>query len=235
MTTTWRRSAGPRWEYLAGKGATPQRVLWASTSTKNPAYTDTMYVEELIGADTVDTMPEETIKAYQDHGKPEPRLRVRCRRHVSCFDELREAGVDYKDLTDTLEREGVEKFAASSTSSWRAGGEASGACACLSRLQLRVGDRDQHADRQRSRRESLGVDREDTEVAAAVAVVTARGDVPGVGTEAVLDEFLVGGVAHVHQHVQPHEPPEQALVALVVLDREHELPIFCPPQTQRRR
>jgi transaldolase len=66
--------AGPRWEYLAAKGATPQRVLWASTSTKNPDYPDTMYVEELIGADTVNTMPEETIRAYQDHGEPEPRL-----------------------------------------------------------------------------------------------------------------------------------------------------------------
>ena len=60
--------SGPRWEYLAGKGATPQRVLWASTSTKNPAYKDTVYVEELIGADTVNTMPEETVEAFQDHG-----------------------------------------------------------------------------------------------------------------------------------------------------------------------
>ena len=60
--------SGPRWEYLEGKGATPQRVLWASTSTKNPDYRDTLYVEELLGPDTVDTMPEETIKAYQDHG-----------------------------------------------------------------------------------------------------------------------------------------------------------------------
>ena len=65
---------GPRWEFLAGKGATPQRVLWASTSTKNPAYPDTLYVEELIGPDTVNTMPEETIDAYQDHGRPQVRL-----------------------------------------------------------------------------------------------------------------------------------------------------------------
>ncbi len=66
--------AGPRWEFLASKGATPQRVLWASTSVKNPDYPDTLYVEELIGADTVNTMPEETITAYQDHGKPQARL-----------------------------------------------------------------------------------------------------------------------------------------------------------------
>jgi transaldolase len=105
--------AGPRWEYLAGKGATPQRVLWASTSTKNPAYRDTMYVEELIGADTVNTMPEETIEAYQDHGKPEPRLRSGLVEARELMEQLARVGVDYDDLTDTLEREGVEKFAAS--------------------------------------------------------------------------------------------------------------------------
>jgi transaldolase len=105
--------AGPRWEYLAGKGATPQRVLWASTSTKNPAYKDTMYVEELIGADTVNTMPEETIRAYQNHGEPEPRLEQGVEQARRLLEELAEAGVDYDDLTDTLEREGVEKFSAS--------------------------------------------------------------------------------------------------------------------------
>jgi transaldolase len=105
--------AGPRWEFLAGKGATPQRVLWASTSTKNPAYPDTMYVEELIGPDTVDTMPEETIIAYQDHGKPEPRLRNGLAEARDLLEQLARVGVDYNDVTDTLEREGVEKFAAS--------------------------------------------------------------------------------------------------------------------------
>jgi transaldolase len=103
--------AGPRWEYLLGKGATPQRVLWASTSTKNPAYHDTMYVDELIGPDTVDTMPEETIEAYQDHGNPEPRLRSGLAEARELLEQLAQAGVDYDDLTDTLEREGVEKFA----------------------------------------------------------------------------------------------------------------------------
>jgi transaldolase len=105
--------AGLRWEYLAGKGATPQRVLWASTSTKNPDYADTLYVDELIGADTVDTMPEETILAYQDHGDPQPRLQSGLVQARGVFDELKRAGVDYDDVTDTLEREGVEKFAAS--------------------------------------------------------------------------------------------------------------------------
>jgi transaldolase len=103
--------AGARWEYLQGKGATPQRVLWASTSTKNPAYKDTMYVEELIGPDTIDTMPEETIKAYEDHGSPAPRLRTGVPQARELFEELARVGVDYDDVTDTLEREGVEKFA----------------------------------------------------------------------------------------------------------------------------
>jgi transaldolase len=102
--------AGPRWEYLASKGATPQRVLWASTSVKNPDYPDTMYVEELIGADTVNTMPEETITAYQDHGRPRARLQAGLDDAHELLDELARAGVDYSDVTDTLEREGVEKF-----------------------------------------------------------------------------------------------------------------------------
>src|SRR5271165_1961255 len=102
--------AGPRWEYLASKGATPQRVLWASTSVKNPAYPDTLYVEELIGPDTVNTMPEETIRDYQDHGEPQARLQSGLEDAQRLLDQLASAGVDYDDLTDTLEREGVEKF-----------------------------------------------------------------------------------------------------------------------------
>ncbi|HUB72802.1 MAG TPA: transaldolase [Solirubrobacteraceae bacterium] len=105
--------SGPRWEFLAGKGATPQRVLWASTSTKNPDYPDTLYVDGLIGPDTVDTMPEETIKAYQDHGQPQARLRQDLAGAHAVMDELARVGVDYEDVTDTLEREGVEKFSAS--------------------------------------------------------------------------------------------------------------------------
>jgi transaldolase len=105
--------AGSRWEFLAGKGATPQRVLWASTSTKNPAYPDTLYVEELIGPDTVNTMPEETLEAYQDHGDPQVRLDKGLDEARRVFDDLAAAGVDYEDVTDTLEREGVEKFAGS--------------------------------------------------------------------------------------------------------------------------
>jgi len=102
--------SGPRWEYLASKGARPQRLLWASTSVKNPVYHDTMYVEELIGPDTVNTMPEETVRAYQDHGRPQPRLGSGLADARRLLNELERAGVDYEDLTDTLEREGVEKF-----------------------------------------------------------------------------------------------------------------------------
>jgi transaldolase len=105
--------SGPRWEFLAGKGATPQRVLWASTSTKNPAYQDTLYVEELIGPHTINTMPEETIRAYQDHGDPRPRLQNGIEQAHELLQELARVGVDYDDVTDTLEREGVQKFSES--------------------------------------------------------------------------------------------------------------------------
>jgi transaldolase len=105
--------AGPRWDFLAAKGATPQRVLWASTSTKNPAYPDTMYVEELIGTETINTMPEETIRAYQDHGDPKARLLEGLDEAHRVFEQLAAAGVEYDDVTDTLEREGVAKFAQS--------------------------------------------------------------------------------------------------------------------------
>jgi transaldolase len=105
--------SGPRWEFLAGKGATPQRVLWASTSTKNPNYPDTLYIDELIGADTVNTMPETTITAYQDHGDPKARLETGIAKAHKVFDQLRDAGIDYDDVTATLERDGVQKFSES--------------------------------------------------------------------------------------------------------------------------
>ena len=103
--------AGERWEALAAKGASPQRCLWASTSTKNPAYRDVMYVEELIGPMTVDTMPEETIRAFQDHGRVELTLEQGIDEAERVFERVAEAGVDYDDVVATLEREGVEKFA----------------------------------------------------------------------------------------------------------------------------
>jgi transaldolase len=105
--------AGEQWEALRAKGASAQRCLWASTSTKNPEYRDVIYVEELIGRDTVDTMPLETLKAFQDHGRVRDSLAddvEGARRTLAAFGE---AGIDYDDVVETLEREGVEKFAKS--------------------------------------------------------------------------------------------------------------------------
>ena len=102
--------SGARWETLEEKGATKQRCLWASTSTKNPEYRDVIYVEELIGPETVNTMPEETIEAFQDHGKVAETLTQGVDEARKLFDDLRDAGVDYDDVSDTLEREGVQKF-----------------------------------------------------------------------------------------------------------------------------
>jgi transaldolase len=102
--------SGDRWQAVEAKGATPQRCLWASTSTKNPEYRDVLYVEELIGPDTVNTMPEETIEAFQDHGEVAPTLEQGIDEAKRVFEELEQAGVDYDDVTATLEREGVEKF-----------------------------------------------------------------------------------------------------------------------------
>ena len=103
----------PRWERLASKGATKQRCLWASTSTKNPAYPDVMYVDGLIGPETVNTMPEETIRAFQDHGHVAQTLTRGLAEAHLLFDDLERVGVDYDDVVSTLEREGVEKFCAS--------------------------------------------------------------------------------------------------------------------------
>jgi transaldolase len=103
--------SGERWEPLAAKGATKQRCLWASTSTKNPDYRDVIYVEELIGPETVNTMPEETITAFQDHGAVELTLERDVDEAKRVFERIAEAGVEYAHVVETLEREGVEKFA----------------------------------------------------------------------------------------------------------------------------
>jgi transaldolase len=102
--------AGERWEALEVKGATAQRCLWASTSTKNPDYSDVLYVDELIGPKTVNTMPEETIQAFQDHGQLALTLERDLDEAQRVFDRVAEAGVDYDDVVAVLEREGVDKF-----------------------------------------------------------------------------------------------------------------------------
>jgi transaldolase len=102
--------SGDRWDALAAKGATPQWCLWASTSTKNPEYRDVLYVEDLIGPATVNTMPRETIEAFQDHGEVAVTLEDGIDEAKQVFEQVAAAGVDYDDVTDTLEREGVKKF-----------------------------------------------------------------------------------------------------------------------------
>jgi transaldolase len=105
--------AGERWEALKAKGATAQRCLWASTSTKNPAYRDVIYVEELIGPETVNTMPRETVEAFVDHGKVDDTLLRDVDGARAVLEAFADAGIDYDDVVATLEREGVEKFAKS--------------------------------------------------------------------------------------------------------------------------
>jgi transaldolase len=102
--------SGERWDRLAAAGARPQRCLWASTSTKNPAYRDVLYVEDLVGPDTVNTMPLETIAAFQDHGEVRDTLTEGLEEAHQLLRDLADAGVDYDDVVATLEREGVEKF-----------------------------------------------------------------------------------------------------------------------------
>jgi transaldolase len=105
------RFSGERWEPLAAAGARRQRCLWASTSTKNPAYRDVLYVEELIGPETVNTMPLETVEAFQDHGIIRGHTLLEGVDEArALLDDLAAAGVDYDDVVLTLEREGVEKF-----------------------------------------------------------------------------------------------------------------------------
>ena len=103
--------AGDRWDELRYRGARTQRCLWASTSTKNPAYRDVLYVEELIGPETVNTMPEETIEAFEDHGEVALTLERDLDEARRVFERIAEAGVDYDDVVAVLEREGVQKFA----------------------------------------------------------------------------------------------------------------------------
>jgi transaldolase len=103
--------SGPRWEALEAKGALPQRCLWASTSTKNPEYRDVLYVEELIGPQTVNTMPEETIQAFQDHGEVRgDTVLDRVGEAHALLEQLAAVGIDYDDVVATLEKEGVQKF-----------------------------------------------------------------------------------------------------------------------------
>ena len=103
--------SGARWEALAAKGAQTQRVLWASTSTKNPAYRDVMYVEELIGPDTVDTMPPATVDAFRDHGRVRNSLTEDVPAAQKVMNDLEKAGISIKEVTTKLTTDGVKLFA----------------------------------------------------------------------------------------------------------------------------
>jgi len=106
--------SGARWQALADAGARPQRPLWASTGVKDPSYKDTMYVEDLIAPGTVNTMPEATLEAFADHGEMRgDTITGKYDEAQAVLDKLAELGIDYDDVIETLEREGVEKFEAS--------------------------------------------------------------------------------------------------------------------------
>ncbi|HXH13550.1 MAG TPA: transaldolase [Alphaproteobacteria bacterium] len=102
---------GARWEALANKGARRQRLLWGSTSTKNPQYRDVLYVEELIGPDTVNTMPPATLEAFRDHGRPRASLEEDIVGAYATLEALERVGISLQEVTDTLLAEGVRLFA----------------------------------------------------------------------------------------------------------------------------
>jgi transaldolase len=111
-----RITASERWRRLAAKGARPQRPLWASTSTKNPAYTDVLYLEQLIGPDTINTVPPDTLAKFEDHGTVAPTLAGHEEAAHARMEELARTGVDFADVARVLENEGIEKFVRSSAS-----------------------------------------------------------------------------------------------------------------------
>ena len=104
------RFRGPRWDQLAARGARVQRPLWASTSTKNPEFPDTLYVDTLIGPDTVNTLPEATIEAFEDHGTVARTVDADLDEARAALDRLRELGIDLDDVSRVLEDEGVSAF-----------------------------------------------------------------------------------------------------------------------------
>jgi transaldolase / glucose-6-phosphate isomerase len=103
-------TASPRWQALAARGARPQRLLWASTGTKDPRYSDVMYVDELCGPDTVNTVPPQTLEAYRDHGHPSPVLLEGVDEAAAVLEGLAGLGIDLAEVTDLLLEQGVALF-----------------------------------------------------------------------------------------------------------------------------
>jgi transaldolase / glucose-6-phosphate isomerase len=118
--------SGPRWNALKAKNAQTQRLLWASTSTKNKAYRDVLYVEELIGADTVDTIPPATFDAFRDHGKLRPSLTENVDQAFKTMADLEKAGLSMKQITDKLLVDGIKLFADAFTELLEATGKTAG-------------------------------------------------------------------------------------------------------------
>ncbi len=118
--------SSPRWKALAAKGAQTQRLLWASTSTKNKAYRDVIYVEELIGADTVDTIPPATFDAFRDHGKPRASLTENVDQAVKTMSDLEKAGISMKEITGKLLVDGIKLFSDAFTELLEATGKSAG-------------------------------------------------------------------------------------------------------------
>jgi transaldolase/glucose-6-phosphate isomerase len=104
---------GPAWQRLASSGARPQRLLWASTGTKNPGYSDVLYVDSLIGPDTINTMPPATLRLFEDHGTVQRTLPEDPGEARRIMDRLTSGGVDFADVTRVLEEDGIEKFSKS--------------------------------------------------------------------------------------------------------------------------
>jgi transaldolase len=102
--------SGPRFLTLKGKGGHIQRILWGSTGTKNPQYSDIKYVEELIGPDSINTLPETTIKAFKDHGQAKITIDHDLKEAEKLFPELKSMGIDIREVTEQLEKEGVQLF-----------------------------------------------------------------------------------------------------------------------------
>ena len=102
--------SSPRWQALAKQGARVQRPLWASTSTKNPAYRDVMYVEELIGPDTVNTMPPATITAFRDHGVVQKTVDKKIAAAEGLLKELEAVGISIREVTEKLLADGIASF-----------------------------------------------------------------------------------------------------------------------------
>ena len=118
--------SGPRWNALKAKGAQTQRLLWASTSTKNKAYKDVLYVDELIGADTVDTIPPATFDAFRDHGQLRPSLTENVDQAFKTMADLGKAGISMKEITDKLLVDGIKLFADAFTELLEATGKTAG-------------------------------------------------------------------------------------------------------------